>query len=141
MIVGKDISNYLSSVGNLIISTTRDAVLRHEDESIQEEKNNGVMILTAALLEAKIKDDVIIRLIQKYYGLSEREAEELLISERTINMPCQELETYLVRSEGYTRDEAFNFIFEKGVPDLLRENKGFWKLSPEQLLSKANRAQ
>ena len=137
--MGKNISDYLSVAGNLLISATREAVRRHEDEALLEERNYGAGILAEALLEAKVKDDEIIRLIQKYYGLSEREAEELMILERTINMPCQVLEAYLVRSEGYTRDEAFDFIIRNGVLALLRENKGFWKLSPEALLSKVKK--
>ncbi len=134
--MGNNISNYLSSIGNIVIDTTRDTIQRHEDMMIQDEKNRGIFILTQVLLEMKIKDEMIILMIHKYYGLSELEAEEIMISERTINTPCQELETYLVRSEGYTRDEAVNFIFDKGFPNLLRENKTFWKLTPEQLLTK-----
>lgn len=134
--MGRKFSNYLSSAGSFLIDATREAILKHEDEVIQEEIFNGAVILTEALLEAKIKDNEIIRLIQKYYILSEEEAEKLVISERTVNLPCKELESYLVRSEGFTRYEAINFIYEKGIPDFLRENKGSWKLSPGQLLSK-----
>lgn len=138
--MGKKVSDYLSDAGSIMINATREAVRRHEDEVVQEDRNSGVGILTEALLEANVKDDVIIRLVQKYYGMSEKEAEEVMISERTINIPCQELETFLVRSEGYTRDEAVNFICNKGIPELLRENKGFWKLSPRVLLSKVKKA-
>jgi len=134
--MGRKFSNYLSSAGSFLIDATRESILRHEDEVIQEERFNGAVILTEALLEAKIKDNEIIRLIQKYYILNEEEAEKLVISERTVNLPCKELESYLVRSEGFTRDEAINFIYEKGIPEFLRENKGSWKLSPGQLLSK-----
>lgn len=132
----KNFSNYLSSAGSFLIDATREVVHRREDDAVQEERFNGTVILTEALLEARVKDDEIIRLIQKYYFLSEEEAERLLISEKTVNLPCKELETYLVRSEGYTRDETIDFIFEKGIPDFLRKNKGFWRLSPGQLLSK-----
>lgn len=137
--VGKNMSDYLLGTGSIMLNATKDVVRRHEDESVQEERNNGAVILVEALLEVNVKDDVIIRLIQKYYGLSEREAEELMLSERTIYMPCQELETFLVRSEGYTRDEAFDFICNKGIPDFLRENKESWKLSPSELLSKVKK--
>ncbi|BCJ93599.1 hypothetical protein acsn021_11680 [Anaerocolumna cellulosilytica] len=139
--MGKNISDYLFDAGSIMLNATKDVVRRHEDESVQEERNIGAGILAEALLEVNVKDDVIIRLVQKYYGLSEREAEELMISERTINMPCQELETFLVRSEGYTRDEAVDFIYKKDIPDFLRENKEYWKLSPGELLSKVKKEQ
>ncbi|OXS26903.1 MAG: hypothetical protein BI182_12290 [Acetobacterium sp. MES1] len=135
----KNISDYLFNAGNFVISTAREVVQKHEDEVVNEERNTGAGILTEALLEAKVMEDEIIRLIQKYYGLSEIDAEELMISERTINIPCQGLETYLVRSEGYTRDEAVDFIFKENIPNILRENKEFWKLSPEKLLLKVKK--
>ena len=136
--MGKKFNNYLSGLGSFLLDTTKEAVYKYEEGVVQEEKFNGAIILTEALFEAKIKDEEIIRLIQKYYVLSEEEAEKLTISERTINSPCKELEKYLVRSEGYTRDEAISFIFDNGIPNYLRKNKGAWKLSPEQLLSKFN---
>ena len=64
-----------------------------------------------------------------------------MVSERTINIPCQKLETFLVRSEGYTRDEAVNFILKNGIPDFLREKKVSWKLSPRELLLKVEKEQ
>jgi len=134
--MGGKFINYLYSAKSFVIDAIREAVLRHEDEAVKNEKFNGAVILTEALLESKIKDDEIIRLVKKYYFLSEEEAEELLTIEKTINLPCKELETYLVRSEGYTRDEAINYINEKGIPNYLREHKGSWKLSPGQLFSK-----
>jgi hypothetical protein len=132
----KAISDYISGASRFVADVTRDAVHRREDLAAQEERDSGLQILVAALLEAKVKDELVISLIQKYYGLNEIEAEERLIAEKTINSPCKYLETYLVRSEGYTRNEAYDFILDHNVPDLLRNNKGLWKLPPKELLSK-----
>ena len=139
--MGKNISDYLYGAGNIMLNATREVVQRHEDEFVQAERNYGAGILIQALFEVNVEDDVIISLVQKYYGFSERESEELMVSERTINIPCQKLETFLVRSEGYTRDEAVNFILKNGILDFLREKKVSWKLSPRELLLKVEKEQ
>ena len=83
----KAISDYISGASRFVADVTRDAVHRREDLAAQEERDSGLQILVAALLEAKVKDELVISLIQKYYGLNEIEAEERLIAEKTINSP------------------------------------------------------
>ena len=73
--MAKSFKDYLAGAGYFLLDTTREAVLRHEDETVQQEREAGISILTAALYEAKIKDPEIIRLLQKYYGLRENEAQ------------------------------------------------------------------
>lgn len=69
----------------------------------KEEREAGISILTAALYESKTKDAEIVRLLQKYYGLRENEAQEQIRIERTINYPCRELESYLMSTEGLSQ--------------------------------------
>ncbi|MCB6515751.1 hypothetical protein LI139_08825 [Veillonella atypica] len=65
----RNFKDYLAGAGYFLLDTTREAVLRHDDETAQQEREAGVSILTAALYESKIKDAEIVRLLQKYYGL------------------------------------------------------------------------
>ena len=132
----KSFKNYLAGAGYFLLDTTREAVLRHEDETVQQEREAGISILTAALYEAKIKDPEIIRLLQKYYGLRENEAQEQLRIEKTINHPCSELESYLMSEEALSQQEAQDYIIDHGTVDLLRQERGLWKLSPKELLRK-----
>lgn len=129
----KIISNYLYGAGNIMLNVTREVVQRHEDESVQAELNYGAGILIQALYKVNVEDDVIISLVQKYYGFSERESEELMSPERTIIIPCQKLETFLVRSEGYTRDEAVNFILKNGIPDFFERKESSLKFITMEL--------
>ena len=69
--MAKSFGDYLASAGYFLLDTTREAVLRHDDETVQQEHVAGISILTAALYEAKIKAPEIVRLLQKYYGLRE----------------------------------------------------------------------
>ena len=134
--MAKSFKDYLAGAGYFLLDTTREAVLRHEDETVQQEREAGISILTAALYEAKVKDPEIIRSLQKYYGLRENEAQEQLRIEKTINHPCSELESYLMSEEALSQQEAQDYIIDHGTVDLLRQERGLWKLSPKELLRK-----
>lgn len=134
--MAKSFGDYLAGAGYFLLDTTREAVLRHEGETVQQERDAGISILTAALYEAKIKDPEIIRLLQKYYGLRENEAQEQLRIEKTINHPCRELESYLMSEEALSQQEAQDYIINHGTLDLLRQERGLWKLTPKELLKR-----
>lgn len=134
--MGRNFKDYLAGAGYFLLDTTREAVLRHDDETAQQEREVGISILTAALYESKIKDSEIVRLLQKYYGLRENEAQEQLRIERTINYPCRELESYLMSTEAFSQQEAQDYIIDHGTVDMLRQERGLWKLSPKELLKR-----
>lgn len=132
--MGRNFTDLLAGAGYFLLDTTREAVLRHDDETAQQEREAGISILMAALYESKIKDAEIVRLLQKYYGIRENEAQEQIRIERTINHPCRELESYLMSTEGFSQQEAQDYIIDHGTVDLLRQERGLWKLSPKDLL-------
>ncbi|MBS6064147.1 hypothetical protein [Criibacterium bergeronii] len=134
--MAKTFGDYLAGAGYFLLDTTREAVLRHDDETAQQEREAGISILAAALYESKIKDTEIVRLLQKYYGLRESEAQEQIRIERTINYPCCELESYLMSTEGFSQQEAQDYIIDHGTVDMLRQERGLWKLSPKELLKR-----
>ena len=134
--MGRNFTDLLAGAGYFLLDTTREAVLRLDDETAQQEREAGISILTAALYESKIKDAGIVRLLQKYYGIRENEAQEQIRIERTINHPCRELESYLMSTEGFSQQEAQDYIIDHGTVDLLRQERGFWKLSPKELLKR-----
>ena len=53
--MGRNFRDYLAGAGYFLLDTTREAVLRHDDETAQQERDAGISILTAALYESKIK--------------------------------------------------------------------------------------
>ena len=126
----------MGSVSYTHLDVYKRQVLRHDDETAQQEREAGISILTAALYESKTKDAEIVRLLQKYYGLRENEAQEQIRIERTINYPCRELESYLMSTEGLSQQEAQDYIINHGTVDLLRQERGLWKLSPKELLKR-----
>ena len=121
--MGRNFTDFLAGAGYFLLDTTREAVLRHDDETAQQEREAGISILTASLYESKTKDAEIVRLLQKYYGLRENEAQEQIRIERTINYPCRELESYLMSTEGLSQQEAQDYIINHGTVDLLRQER------------------
>lgn len=129
--------DYAVATGMIMWDAAKEDVRKNiddiENRAANDADERGKSILVDALLDVNQGDDTIIRLLQKYYGMSEQEAEQLFISERTINIPCQALETYLVRNEGYDREEARQYIISSGIINKLAETKGLWKKSTKDL--------
>ena len=125
--MGRNFTDFLAGAGYFCSTLREKSVLRHDDETAQQEREAGISILTAALYESKTKDAEIVRLLQKYYGLRENEAQEQIRIERTINYPCRELESYLMSTEGLSQQEAQDYIINHGTVDLLRQERGLWK--------------
>ena len=72
--MGRNFTDFLAGAGYFLLDTTREAVLRHDDETAQQEREAGISILTAALYESKIKDTEIVRLLQKYICITDMAA-------------------------------------------------------------------
>lgn len=125
---------YLQRAGVFALESLREGAQRQADEQVDEERDFGIMKTTSALYDAKVKDDMIIRLLQKHWGLTITEARERLRIEKMIQHPCTELADYLMDTEAMTLDEANDFIFDNDIPEYLKRNKGAWKLSPQELL-------
>lgn len=86
--------------------------------------------LVAALYEAGVKDDEIIRLLLKYGYMDEDEALMLLKSEKIVEAPCRNLYQYLILN--VFADEADTFIHNK-ARIALSNNMELRKLSPAKL--------
>lgn len=127
---------YLSRAGYFVIDAVRESTRRHDEDVANESQENGIQITTAALYEAKVKDDSIIRMLQKFWGITDSEARERLRIEKTIEYPCRSVAEYLMNEEAMTKDEADDFIINRGVLAYLREDRSAWKLSPKELVSK-----
>lgn len=126
----------LSRVGSFVLDAVRESSRRHDEDMVNENQDNGIQITTAALYEAKVKDDSIIRMLQKFWGITDSEARERLRFEKTIQYPCRSVAEYLMNEEAMTKDEADDFINNCGVLDYLLEERSAWKLSPKELVSK-----
>ena len=133
----------MSKLLNVILSGTSDiaidAAKNYIDEkvniSITKERNNGIEITTETLIEAGIKDAVIISLLEKYWGLLDDEARDAVRIIKTIEYPYKALAFYL-KEQGHTSTEVKDFMVVNNVHSKLRHDHELWKLTPEKLMQK-----
>lgn len=74
--------NILGEIGYAALDVARNAVNEHERDAVYDEKISGIEKATAAMVEAKVKDDKIIEMLQKYWDLRLSEARKFLDSEK-----------------------------------------------------------
>lgn len=52
--MGRNFTDFLAGAGYFLLDTTREAVLRHDDETAQQEREAGISILTAFRLSKTV---------------------------------------------------------------------------------------
>lgn len=127
------ISNMFFGAGEFLLHTVRETVTQHEEKAVYEEQVMGLHRMTAALYEAKVDDNEIIRLIQKYYEISFSDAEEVLRNEKWIMHPCRLLEDFLKREQGYSKQQAVDYIVSNDAMGKLKDNPKLRELSGKEL--------
>lgn len=129
-----------SSSGKLILSGVwgllKESLQKWNDDKINEALEDafwdGVEKTTSTLFEGHVKDEIIINLMQKHWGINEDDANKYLRRERTIHYPIRSLKTFLT-SQGYYPSEIETFLIKNKVYIKLLRNRELWKLSPAKL--------
>ncbi|KNZ41858.1 hypothetical protein [Acetobacterium bakii] len=127
-----DISN---GIGNIFKDAGRDLIDEKVNIAIKKERKNGIEITIETLIEAGIKDAVIINLLEKYWGLLDDEPREAVRYIKTFEYPYKAL-TFYLKGQGYTSTEVEDFMNMNHVRIKLRHNRELSKLSPEKLMHK-----
>lgn len=68
----------LYEIPSFLLTSARDVVSEHEEQAVYEERVLSIEKATLALCEARVKDDIIIAMLQKYWDLRLSEAREFL---------------------------------------------------------------
>jgi len=102
-------------------------------------RGNERKLVTAALYEAKVKDEEILRVLIKVCDIDKEEAVNTLRNEKFILSPCRELYQYLILEKGYDEHDADVLIHTK-VKRALASNTELSKLSPAKLFDAINKA-
>lgn len=108
-------------------------------DSLEERRArmNDIKLVTAALYEAKVKDDEILRVLMKVCETDRQEAINALQNEKFILSPCRELYQYLILVKGFDEREADVFI-HKAKPKLAG-NTELSKLSSAKMFDAINK--
>ncbi len=91
-------------------------------------RSNEIKLVTAALFEAKVKDEEILRVLMKVCDIDREEATNAFRNEKFILYPCRELYQYLILEEGFEEHDADVFIRIK-AKRALAANRELSKLS------------
>lgn len=102
------------------------------NDDILEERDDGIRRAVVSYFELKIKHPQIIGLLQKYWKISEEEANEFYREEKNINSPCRALEYYL-QSEGWSAEEIDTFFEKYRVALLLNRCPELRTITPDKL--------
>lgn len=101
-------------------------------------RKNERKLVTAALYEAKVKDDDIIRILMKVCDADRETATNAVRKEKFILYPCRELYQYMILEQGFEEYDADVFIHNKATGALAR-NIELSKLSPAKMFDAINK--
>lgn len=135
--MSKLLNDILPGAMDIFSDAGRNYIDEKVKTAIKKERNNGIEITIETLIEAGIKDAVIINLLEKYWGLLDDEPREAVRTIKTIEYPYKALAFYL-KGQGYTSTEVEDFMDMNHVRTKLRHNHELWKLAPEKLMKKVN---
>ncbi|MBK5240322.1 hypothetical protein [Clostridium sp.] len=102
-------------------------------------RNNDIKLVTAALYEAKVKDDEILRVLMKVCNVDKEEAMNAFFNEKFMLFPCRELYRYLVLEKGFDDHDADVFI-RNIARAALAGNAELSKLFPTKIFNTLNKA-
>ena len=102
-------------------------------------RGNEIKLVTAALYEAKVKDEEILRVLMKVCDADREEATNAFRNEKFMLYPCRELYQYLILEKGFEEHDADVFIHNE-ARRALAGNRELSKLSPAKMFDAINKA-
>lgn len=90
-------------------------------------------LVTAALYEAKVKDDEILRVLMKLFDIDRETALTVIHKEKFILKPCRDLYQYLILEKGFNAHDADVFAFSPRTKSLLNRDPELSKVSLAKL--------
>ncbi|MEQ6378452.1 hypothetical protein RZN25_16695 [Bacillaceae bacterium S4-13-56] len=101
--------------------------------------NDEIKLMTAALYEAKVKDDEILRVLMKVCDMDREQAMNAFQNEKFIYSPCEKLYQYLILEKGLDAHNADVFVRKHAKPTLAGDVE-LSKLPPAKLFDAINKA-
>lgn len=133
-----DVKEYLAAGGKIVAGLTLklygDSINQAGEAAFSDAIEIGITNTMAALYDADVDDDEIIRVLNKYWGINRDEAEERLIYEKR-QAAIRELERYL-KMQGFSAIEIKQFMKTNNASIKIRHSNELWKLrrKPEKLM-------
>lgn len=132
-----DVLDFFKGVGNGIknfaIRIFYETLNRAGENAFSEGIEKGIVNTIAALNDANVSDEEIIRVVCKHWEITKQEAEDRLIFEKRQALK-RKLKQYL-KLQGYSEKEIRTFFINYRVSIKIQQNKEWLKLknSPDKL--------
>lgn len=133
-----DVKEYLAAGGKIVaglaLKLYGDSINQAGEAAFSDAIEIGITNTMAALYDADVDDDEIIRVLNKYWGINRDEAEELLVYEKS-QAAIRELERFL-KMQGFSAIEIKQFMKSNNASIKIRHSNELWKLrrKPEKLM-------
>ncbi|MFZ3579994.1 hypothetical protein [Virgibacillus sp. DJP39] len=101
-------------------------------------RNDEIKLVTAALYEAKVKDDEILRVLMKICDIDRERAMNAFQNEKFLISPCKKLYQYLILEKGFNDHDADVFVRGRARSKLAR-NVELGKLPPAKMFDAINK--
>ena len=121
-------------VAGLVLKIYGESINQAGEEAFSNAIEIGITNTLAALYDADVDDDEIIRVLNKYWGINRDEAEKRLVFEKG-QAAIRELERYL-KMQGFSAIKINQFMKSNKAKIKIRHNNELWKLrrKPEKLM-------
>ncbi|HHX60616.1 MAG TPA: hypothetical protein GX707_07875 [Epulopiscium sp.] len=133
-----DVKEYVEAGGKIVaglaLKLYGDSINQAGGVAFSDAIEIGITNTMAALYDADVGKDEIIRVLNKYWGINKDEAEERIVYEKS-QAAIRELERYL-KMQGFTAIEINQFMKSNKASIKIRHNNELWKLrrTPEKLM-------
>lgn len=133
-----DVKEYLATGGKIVaglaLKLYGDSINQAGEAAFSDAIEIGITNTMAALYDADVDDNEIIRVLNKYWGINRDEAENRLVYEKC-QAAIRELERYL-KMQGFSAIEINQFMKSNNASIKIRHSNELWKLrrKPEKLM-------
>lgn len=123
----------INRVNDVVINAFRENINQEKESSYSQGIERGIENTFAALYDANVNDEEIIRVVCEFWNIPRQEAEDRLLDEKE-QAVARNLERYMKR-QGYKKREINDFFQMNQVLIRIKRNKDLWKLkdNPERL--------
>lgn len=121
-------------IPNLLLEAYGEGLEQVVDEVFLDALEIGITNTIIALYDANVKDEDILRIVNKHWGINREEIADRLIAEKS-DAVIRSLKEYM-KLHGYTKGEIEEFIKCNQLTIKVRREKELWKFknAPQKLV-------
>ncbi len=134
----EDVKEWLAAGGKIVAGLTLkfygDSINQAGETAFSDAIEIGISNTIAALYDADVDGEEIVRVLNKYWGINRDEAEERLVHEKK-QAAIRELERFL-KMRGFSAIEIKQFMKSNNALIKIKHNNELWELrrKPEKLM-------